>query len=87
MATGTAGRKPRRLPFVIAGIVLGTLVNGFYLYRINLLGSSLFGVPAHDPPWNQFVNVFLIYAVFILQMNLLGRGIFWLSGLRERKRR
>lgn len=68
-------RRKARRPFVIAGIVLGTVVNGLYLYRINLQGLSLAGMPAHDALWTQLVNVMLIYFVCILQMNLLGRGI------------
>jgi hypothetical protein len=68
-------RRKARLPYVIAGLVLGTLANGFYLYRINLQGLSLSGMPAHDPVWTQLVNVMLIYFVCVLQMNLLGRGI------------
>jgi len=75
MDSGLKVRRKARLPYVITGLVLGTLANGLYLYRINLQGLSLAGVPAHDPVWTQLVNVMLIYFVCVLQMNLLGRGI------------
>ena len=83
MDEGLSERRKARLPFVIAGIVIGTLGNGLYLYRINLQGLSLSGMPAHDAVWTQCVNVMLIYFVCILQMNLLRRGI---NLLRRRRR-
>ncbi len=75
MNNGLNERRKARLPYIIAGLVLGTIVNALYLYRMNVQGVSLFGVTAHDPVWTQLVNVMLIYFVFVLQMNLIGRGI------------
>lgn len=75
-------RRAARLPFIIAGLALGTLANGFYLYRINVRGVSLFGMPARDPFLTQVVNVMLIYFACVLQMNLLGRGLRLLRRLK-----
>lgn len=53
-------------PFVVAGVVLGAVLSGWYLYR-NLAP----GVSVPDPIWTRFVNVALILFSAIYLMNLL----------------
>ena len=59
--------------FFIAGLVLGTLVSCWYLYRLH--GPR----PAPgDPFTSQLINVGLIYFAAIVQCRLLGRIYCWI---------
>jgi hypothetical protein len=72
-----AEQEQVRKGFFIAGLVIGTLFSGWYLYRLH--GPR----PAPgDPVTSQLINVGLIYFAAIVQCRLLGRIVFW---LRERR--
>ncbi|HEY5974112.1 MAG TPA: hypothetical protein VIU41_05160 [Geobacteraceae bacterium] len=63
-----------RKKFFFAGLVIGTLLSGWYLYRLH--GPR----PAPgDPITNQLINVGLIYFAAIVQCRLLGRIVCWLQ--------
>lgn len=70
-------QKLIRKGFFAAGLVVGTLASGWYLYRLH--GPR----PAPgDPVSSQLVNISLIYFAAIVQCRLLGRIYCW---MRDRK--
>jgi hypothetical protein len=61
--------------FFAAGLLLGTLVSGWYLYRVHGPQPVRAVAITPDTPTTQFINVGLIYFAAIVQCRLLGRLI------------
>ncbi|HEY6837916.1 MAG TPA: hypothetical protein VI389_04155 [Geobacteraceae bacterium] len=55
-----------KLPFIVAGAVVGVVVSAWYVMRSLRLATP-------DPVWTRFVNVSLILFVSIYVANLLRR--------------
>lgn len=72
-------------PFIIAGVIIGVAVSGWYLHR-NQGRTSLSGSPViPDAVWTQFVNVALIMFAAIYQANLVRRYIEMFLRRKENK--
>ncbi len=73
-----APSKPAKT-FLWTGLLLGTVVSGWYLYRLHG-PSRLTRVVPPESVGTQFVNIGLIYFAAIVQCRLLFRLGGWLKG-------
>lgn len=74
--SGASG-KPVKL-FLWTGLLLGTVVSGWYLYRLHG-PSRLTRLAAPETVGTQFVNIGLIYFAAIVQCRLIFRLAGWLK--------
>ena len=69
--------KPGKM-FLWTGLLLGTLVSGWYLYRLHG-PSRLTRLAPPESVGTQFVNIGLIYFAAIVQCRLIFRLVRWLK--------